>query len=275
MDHLLWILFDDVRWIAWPCLQPWICLLDHGPCLHRKLAYILLPVNVPLLHSLLQGQVLCWLVPKMVVSISEVLVGIVACMLTWPHVLPMVPRAQTPCLQSSALQQWLPQPSQTLHINLLYFLLPQKQIPCGMLVIVYLYLFWPACQHLQTRALGLNLSVFGAPEVGDKISSFRLVFSSAQILYFPVWGTFCKQGDHCDYSSHALGQLEHHTWWLNSPNSNVAPSSHLPTPSSLVMCTGMGWVFYGFFFGYRYGSQGLDLHKNPYPWLWVWVWGLN
>ena len=37
--------------------------------------------------------------------------------------------------------------------NFWHFLLPQEQLPSGMLVIVYLYLFWLACQHMQTRVL--------------------------------------------------------------------------------------------------------------------------
>ena len=68
-------------------------------------------------------------------------------------------RAQTPCLQSSALRQWPPQPSQTSQINLRHFPLPQKQIPSGVLVIVYLYLFWPACRRPQTRALAQTTEI--------------------------------------------------------------------------------------------------------------------
>jgi hypothetical protein len=37
--------------------------------------------------------------------------------------------------------------------NFQHFPLPQEQPPSGVLVIVYLYLFQPACWHTQTRVL--------------------------------------------------------------------------------------------------------------------------
>jgi hypothetical protein len=37
--------------------------------------------------------------------------------------------------------------------NFRHFPSPQEQLPSGVLVIVYLYLFGQACQHVQTRVL--------------------------------------------------------------------------------------------------------------------------
>jgi len=65
--------------------------------------------------------------------------------------------------------------------NFQHFLLPQEQPPSGMLVFVYLYLFWPACWHMQTWVLAQTSEILVASsllpsrrsEVGENPSTMR------------------------------------------------------------------------------------------------------
>jgi len=79
--------------------------------------------------------------------------SIVSCVLTWPRARPHSTEGSDSLFATFHFLAIAAITKPNITNNFQHFPSPQEQPPSGVLVIVYLYLFWLACRHMQTRVL--------------------------------------------------------------------------------------------------------------------------
>jgi hypothetical protein len=119
-------------------------------------------------------------------------------MLTWPRARPHGTKGSDSLFATFHISPITATTDPNITNNFRHFPLPQEQPPSGVLVIVYLYLLWPACRHMQTRVLPKPTKSLWQETLVERISVFLtdrsspdLSYSKKRLNYVSFWTYLC------------------------------------------------------------------------------------